>query len=70
MKRRVTLESSAIVLVVYDELERSLEVHFRGSGSYRYFEVSLSTFEALLAAESAGTFWNSVKDKYAYERLG
>ena len=69
MKRRVVLNSSAIAVATYDAEKRTLHLEFRGGGSYRYFAVPSFTFEALLAADSAGAFWNSVKDNYRYESL-
>lgn len=69
MKRRVALDSSAIAIATYDGEARTLDLDFREGRSYRYFAVPAFTFEALLAANSPGAFWNSVKDNYRYESL-
>ncbi len=48
---------------------RSLDVEFRGGDTYRYFNVSKSIYGELLKAESAGAYWNEVKDKFTYVKL-
>jgi hypothetical protein len=63
------LDSSAIAAVTYDEAKRTLNVEFREGQSYRYFYVPEFVYRELLRAESAGAFWNSVKDRYEYEKL-
>jgi hypothetical protein len=67
--RRVTLDSSAIEAVTYDNRERTLIVEFRDGDSYRYRNVPEVIYKELLSAESAGAFWNHAKDHYSYERL-
>jgi hypothetical protein len=69
MKKRVKLDSSAIAVVTYDFDDLTLDVEFRDGANYRYFSIPQFVFEALLKAESAGAFWNSVKDNYRFERL-
>ena len=70
MRHRKALDSSAIAAVTYDSEKRTLEVNYRGSDSYRYLHVPEFVYEALLRAESAGAFWNSIKENYRFERLG
>jgi hypothetical protein len=69
MKKRVSLDSSAIATATYDFEKRTLKVEFRDGDSYRYFNVPQFIFDALLEAESAGAFWNSVKDDYRFEKM-
>ncbi|HEY1769575.1 MAG TPA: KTSC domain-containing protein [Chthoniobacterales bacterium] len=69
MRKRVTLDSSAIAAVTYDSERFTLDVQFREGEAYRYFAVPQFVFEALLAAGSAGAFWNRVKDNYRHKRL-
>jgi hypothetical protein len=64
MTQRVRLDSSAIDAVTYDETNRTLDVEFREGHSYRYIHVPEFVYHALLNAESAGAFWNSVKDQF------
>ncbi len=69
MMQRVTLDSSAIEAVSYDETKRTLDVEFREGHSYRYRHVPEFVYHALLNADSAGAFWNAVKDQFEYEKL-
>ena len=66
---RVVLESSAISGVSYDRENHTLDVEFRGGGTYRYLDVPASSYRDLLKSESAGAFWNEVKDDFAHVRL-
>ncbi len=70
MKKRVSLDSSAIAAATYDAEKRTLDLAFRDGDDYRYFNVPQFVFDALLEAESSGAFWNSVKDNYRFEKLG
>jgi hypothetical protein len=69
MTQRVTLDSSAIGAVTYDGTNRILDVEFREGHSYRYMHVPEFVYHALLNAESAGAFWNSVKARFDYVKL-
>ena len=68
-KQRVVLDSSAIAIATYDSDERTLDLQFCEGNNYRYFNVPQFVFEALRTAESAGAFWNSVKQNYRYQQL-
>jgi hypothetical protein len=48
MKQRVTLDSSAIEAVKYDEKRRTLDVEFREGHSYRYMHVPEFVYRELL----------------------
>jgi hypothetical protein len=67
--KRVRLGSAAIAAVKYDEEKRTLEVEFRDGDIYRYAHVPEFVYRELLKAESAGTFWNRVKDNYEFTPL-
>jgi KTSC domain-containing protein len=67
--KRVRLGSSAIASVRYDEKERTLEVEFREGETYRYMHVPEFIYRELLKAESAGAFWNSIKDQFEYVKV-
>ncbi|MBA3962863.1 MAG: KTSC domain-containing protein [Chthoniobacterales bacterium] len=69
MRKRVVLDSSAIAGATYDSERRTLVLEFREGDTYRYFAVPQFAFDALLVADSAGAFWNGVKDNYRYELL-
>jgi hypothetical protein len=67
--KRVRLGSSAIASLLYDEKERTLDVEFREGENYRYLHVPEFVYRGLLKAESAGAFWNQIKDNYEFTRL-
>ena len=67
--QRVRLDSSAIEAVRYDRNEQTLDVKFREGHSYRYIHVPEFVYRELLNAESAGAFWNAVKDQFEYVKL-
>ena len=67
--KRVRLGSSAIASIVYDEKKRTLDVEFRDGDTYRYMHVPEFVYRELLKAESAGVFWNSIKDQFEYVKL-
>ena len=67
--KRVRIGSAAMAAVTYDEEERTLDVEFRGGDTYRYMHVPEFVYRELLKAESAGVFWNSIKDQFEYVKL-
>ncbi|MEY2490501.1 MAG: hypothetical protein QOC70_2443 [Verrucomicrobiota bacterium] len=68
--KRVRLSSSAITAVTYDQSQKTLQVEFRHGDIYRYAHVPKFVYRELLKAESAGAFWNQVKDHYEYTCVG
>jgi KTSC domain len=69
MAQRITLDSSAIEAVTYHEINQTLDVEFREGHSYRYKCVPGVVYHAMLNADSAEAFWNSVKDRFDYVKL-
>ena len=69
MAQRVRLDSSAIEAVRHDRNEQTLDVKLREGHSYRYRHVPEFVYRELLNAESAGAFWNAVKDQFEYVKL-
>jgi lysyl-tRNA synthetase class 2 len=61
------LQSSALLAVSYDESRQALRATFRDSGrTYIYEDVPQDLYDALLFAESAGTFFNThIRDRFA-----
>jgi hypothetical protein len=68
---RRPVESSLIRSVGYDLASSILEVEFAGENRvYQYFDVPLSIYSELMAAESKGNYFNDhVKDMYPYEEV-
>ena len=63
--KRHQVESSAILAVGYDAGSGILEVVFHTGRTYRYFEVPLAAYEALLDAESIGAYFNrEIRPRY------
>jgi len=59
---RVTLNSSAIEAVTYDENRCTLIVEFRDGDRYQYFNAAKMVYDELFKAESTGAYWNRVKE--------
>ncbi len=71
-RRRVhEFESSAITRAAHDEDSAALDIWYKGGDRYRYFDVPVAAFEALLSAPSAGEYVNGlIKPRYRYEIEG
>ena len=68
--KRHRVESSAISSVGYDADTAVLEIEFLGGGTYRYYAVPPSAFQALMDAQSKGrTFIALIRDRYPTERI-
>jgi hypothetical protein len=63
------MPSTAIEHINYDEAARELRVKFVGGGTYTYFGVPRSVYEAFRAAPSKGAFLNNfIKNRYDFQR--
>ena len=63
--KRVPVESSALASVGYSKKLRALEIEFRNGAVYRYIEVPLDVYEALLNARSKARFYDqNIRHKY------
>lgn len=62
------LDSAALFAVHYDDKYRRLRATFRETGkTYVYENVPRAVYDALLAAPSAGAFFNaSIRECYGY----
>jgi len=58
MLQRLPVDSSSLASIGYSAAERVLEVEFRHGAVYRYLKVAPETYEALLAADSKGRYFN------------
>lgn len=69
---RRPVESSLIRSVGYDVASSVLEIEFAEHGRvYEYFDVPLSVYSELMAAESKGAYFNDrIKDMYPYQETG
>jgi hypothetical protein len=63
------MPSTAIERISYDEAARELHVKFVGGGTYTYFQVPKSVYDAFRAAPSRGAFMNNfIKNRYDFRR--
>jgi KTSC domain len=69
---RRPVESSLIRSIGYDLPSSVLEVEFAEGGRlYEYYDVPLSVYSRLMAAESIGAYFNEhIRDMYAYQEIG
>lgn len=68
--RRRPVESTSLESIGYDSTERKLEVEFKHGAIYEYVEVPAEVFDAFLAADSKGSFFNSdIKNSYDFVRV-
>jgi lysyl-tRNA synthetase class 2 len=65
------LDSAALIAVHYDDKRRQLRATFRPRArAYVYRDVPREVYDALLAAESRGAFFNAhIRDRYAFREL-
>jgi hypothetical protein len=68
---RLPVDSSMIRSVGYDFPNSRLVVELHPSGRvYLYYDVPLSVYSELMAAESKGSYFNeAIRDLYPYEEL-
>lgn len=65
----VTVESSMIGAVAYDDARRDLIVIFNSGQTYSYSDVPRDVYDGLLTADSKGTYMNaSVINQFSYRR--
>jgi hypothetical protein len=67
---RWPIESSAVRTMGYDPESSTLEVEFSSGDVYRYYSVAPADVEALILADSKGTFINQViKPRYRFRQV-
>lgn len=68
--KRISVSSSNIASVGYDEASRTLEVEFLNRSVYQYFQVDSSVYTAMVGASSVGSYFaRNVRDVYRWTRL-
>ena len=66
---RISVVSSVLASVQY-AIDAPLVLQFRSGAIYRYFAVPETVFQALIAAESKGTYFNrNLRNRFPYQRL-
>jgi hypothetical protein len=67
---REPVSSSSLVSVGYNPESETLEVEFKNSGIYEYYNVPQFMHERLMQAGSIGTFFNAeIKNSYACSKV-
>jgi hypothetical protein len=54
----VPIDSTVLASARYDAIESQLRLEFRSGAIYLYFNVPVSIYEGLLAADSKGSFFS------------
>lgn len=68
--KRISVESSNIRYVGYDEFLLVLETEFKNGAVYRYYGVPSEVHDELINAESVGKYFNAnVKSKYNFLKV-
>ncbi len=67
---RTPVSSTNIRAIGYDPNSQILEVEFNSGLVYQYMDVPQGVYEAMMAADSKGTYLNSnIKGRYSYTKL-
>ncbi len=67
---RTAVRSRDIAIVGYDPETSTLEITFRIGGVYRYFEVPVEAYQALMSSPSQGKYFDQhIKYSYRYEKV-
>jgi len=66
----ITVGSSTISRMAYDESRKVLTVEFKNGSRYEYYDLPINAFNQMKAAVSKGQFLSaSIKGRYRYARV-
>jgi len=66
----ISVESSNIEKIGYDDQKRQLHILFLKKTHYIYYDVPVKTYEEFLASDSKGRFFAQfIKGMYAYQNV-
>ena len=69
--RRLSVESSSIKSIGYEESSQTLEIEFHQYGTFRYFDFPEFLYKGFVLAPSKGTFFNQrIANRYRFEEIG
>lgn len=67
---RQHVSSSNIRSIGYDSKFQTLEIEFHSGGIYQYFNVPESVYNALMSAQSHGSYFHRhIKDEYQWTKI-
>jgi hypothetical protein len=62
--------SSNIEKLGYCDRSQILEIHFHSGGCYRYYNVPVTVFHGMVAAQSTGRYFHQrIRNQYDYEKI-
>ncbi|WP_306309345.1 KTSC domain-containing protein [Xenorhabdus anantnagensis] len=68
---RVSVSSSNLHSVGYDQVTRTLEIAFHNGGIYQYDGVPANVHQGLMSAPSKGKYFHQyIKNVYPYRKVG
>jgi hypothetical protein len=68
--RVVTVESSTLATVGYDDDREPLQLEFLSGEVYQYFDVPAALHRALLSAPSKGSYFNrAIRGRFAFRLI-
>ena len=66
----ISVESTNLLRVRYDDNSSTLEIEFIGGNVYQYFDVPKTIYDELLRASSQGKFFHGqIKGHFRYARV-
>lgn len=66
---RISVSSSDLSSVGYDQNQQILEIEFNGGGVYQYSNVPEAEYNGLMNASSHGKYFHQhIKDRYSYRK--
>jgi hypothetical protein len=66
----ITVESTALATVGYDEARELLQVEFCGRAIYQFFGVPVAVHEGLLGSPSKGSYFNqAIRGRFPFCRI-
>jgi len=67
---RETVESSTVISIGYEPISCTLEIEFKSSGLYQYYNVPEPVYQQLMSSDSKGKFLNAyIKPAYPFSRV-
>ena len=67
---RIIVASSNLRSVGYDQQTMTLEIEFKSSGIYRFYNVPEHVYKNLMASSSLGSYFSdNIKEHYRYSKM-
>ena len=67
---RISVKSSNIKSIGYDETSNTLEIEFNDGHIYQYIKVPINIYNELMKSESQGKFFHAtIRNNFAYKKI-